>query len=189
MTSADTTASFVPNIALVVVDVQPGFLKVIPDSEVLLKRLRFSISAARLLGMPILFTEQVPDKLGHTEESLLALAPEAACLPKTSFSATGAEGFDRWSSGYEIEHYLLTGIETPICIYQTAIAFIRNDQDVTLLSDCIGARRSDDAREALQALIRSGAHCLPAESIFYSLLRDATHPAFRDYTRLVIQHG
>ncbi len=188
MSDTEDTSIF-SNIALVVVDVQPAFLKVIPQADILLRRLRFAISAANLLGLPVLFTEQVPDKLGQTDDSLLLLAPKAARLAKTSFSATEADGFERWGSGYSIEHYLLAGIETPICVYQTAISLIRDDQEVTLLSDCLGARRQPDAQEALQALIRNGAHCLPAETIFYSLLGNANHPAFREYTRLVIEHA
>jgi nicotinamidase-related amidase len=188
MSDTEDTSMF-SNIALIVVDAQPAFLKVIPEGGLLLRRLRFAVSAAHLLGLPVLFTEQVPDKLGPTDEGLLSLAPGAARLSKTSFSAADAEGFDRWTSGHTIEHYLLTGIETPVCVYQTAISLIRGDQEVTLLSDCLGARRASDAQQALQALIRNGAHCLPSETIFYSLLGDANHPSFRDYNRLVIEHA
>lgn len=183
-----TEEALFPRIALLVVDVQPAFLKVIPNAEELLKRIRFSLSVAKLLGFPVLFTEQVPDKLGGTDESLIALAPGAPRLAKKSFAATGAEGFDSWVAGHGIEHYLIAGIETTICVYQTAISLIRDDQEVTLLTDCVGARRADDARAALNFLSQSSA-CLPSESVFYSLLESAEHPLFRDYTRLVIDHG
>lgn len=181
--------SLFPRVALLVIDVQPAFLKVIPNAEALLQRLRFSLSVANLFGFPVLFTEQVPDKLGGTEESLVKLAPSAPRLAKQRFSATGAEGFNSWVSGHGIEHFLITGIETPICVYQTAISLIRDDQEVTLLTDCVGARRPDDGRNALKFLSHSSAHCLPSETVFYSLLESAEHPLFRDYTRLVIHHG
>jgi hypothetical protein len=57
------------------------------------------------------------------------------------------------------------------------------------LSDAVGARRTDDARVCLDALARSGAHVLPAETVFYALLRDVSHPFFRAYTQLVKSHS
>ena len=56
---------------------------------------------------------------------------------------------------------------------------------MTILSDAVGARRPDDARVCLDALARSGAHVLPAETVFYALLHDVAHPFFKAYTQLV----
>jgi hypothetical protein len=58
-----------------------------------------------------------------------------------------------------------------------------------VLSDAVGARRSEDAATCLAALRQAGAHVLPSETVFYSLLRDATHPFFKNYTKLVKSHG
>jgi hypothetical protein len=56
---------------------------------------------------------------------------------------------------------------------------------VTILSDCVGARRSDDASVCAGALVQAGVHWLPSETVFYSLLRDVQHPFFKAYTQLV----
>jgi hypothetical protein len=56
---------------------------------------------------------------------------------------------------------------------------------VTLLSDCVAARRPDDARVCMEALVRAGVHVLPSETIFYSLLHDVSNPFFKTYTQLV----
>ena len=60
---------------------------------------------------------------------------------------------------------------------------------MTILGDCVGARRPDDARLCLEALIRAGAHVLPSETVFYALLHDVKHPFFKPYTELVKSHG
>jgi nicotinamidase-related amidase len=83
----------------------------------------------------------------------------------------------------------LLGIETSICIYQTAIQALGDDIGVTLLSDCISERRAEDREPVLKQLLSMDAHVLPAETIFYSLLGSAAHPQFRAFTELVKQYA
>lgn len=172
-------------VALLVLDMQAGFLKAVADKDALCKRVSFAISAAQLLGIEVVFTEQVPDKLGETEPALKALAAGAHVFPKTAFSAFGASGLENHLRGRGIAHLLIIGIETPICVYQTATEALRSDFDVTLLSDAISCRRGEDAAAVLPALREAGAHILPAETVFYSILQDADDPRFREFTRLV----
>lgn len=175
-----------PGPVLLCVDLQEVFLKAIPDSQRLLRRCSFAIEAARGFGIPILFTEQVPQKLGATVPAVTALAPGAATCGKVSFSALGDHGIrDRLLESFQADHLIITGLETPICVYQTAVDALRAQIAVTLLSDCIGARRDEDARYALAALERAGVNVLPAETVFYSMLGDTGHPFFKDYTKLV----
>ena len=87
------------------------------------------------------------------------------------------------------EHLLLCGLETPICVYQTAIAALAAGLQVTLLSDALGARRTEDATACLMALRHAGAHVLPSETVFYALLHDVQHPFFKAYTQLVKSHA
>jgi nicotinamidase-related amidase len=171
---------------LVCLDVQPTFMRVIQDGSRVLQRCQLAVASARGLGLPIVFTEQVPDKLGATEPSLLELAPGAPVAPKSTFSALSDGGAREAILGdSNIEHLLLCGIETPICVYQTAIAALGQGLAVTVLSDAVGARRPDDARVCLEGLARLGAHILPTETVFYALLHDASHPFFKEFTKRV----
>lgn len=172
-------------VALVVLDMQAAFLKVIAEAEPLLQRVALAISAARLLDIEVIFTEQVPHKLGGTDEQLLARAPGAAVFAKTAFSALGAKGLVEHLRLRGVDHLLIAGIETPICVYQTASQALHADFDVTLLSDAVGARRPADAAVALDALRAAGAHVLPAETVFYSILQDAADPRLRAFTQLI----
>lgn len=172
-------------VALLVIDMQSVFMKAVPRADMLQKRVAFAIGASQLLGIEVVFTEQVPDKLGTTEESLLALAPQAPVFGKTAFSAFGAEGLAAHLRGRGVRHLLIAGIETPICVYQTATEALRNDFDVTVLADAVGCRRTEDAPFALDAIREAGAFILPSETVFYGILKDASDPRLRAFTQLV----
>jgi nicotinamidase-related amidase len=175
---------------LVSIDMQPVFIKAVAAGDQVQRRCEFAIAAAQGLGLPVLFTEQVPEKLGATAPSLRNLAPAAPVLGKRTFSALGDEAIrDAILRDREVEHLILCGIETSVCVYQTAIAAIAAGLEVTILSDAVSARRPDDARVCLDALARSGAHVLPAETLFYALLHDVGHPFFKQYTQLVKSAG
>jgi nicotinamidase-related amidase len=175
---------------MVCIDMQPVFIRAVAEGERVQKRCEFAVAAAHGLGLPVVFTEQVPEKLGGTVPSLLSQAPQSPVLGKRTFSALAddkirAALFD----DHEAEHLLLCGIETSVCLYQTAVAALAQGLEVTILSDAVSARRPDDARVCLDALGRLGAHVLPSETVFYALLHDVGHPFFKAYTQLVKNAG
>ena len=141
------------------------------------------------MGLDVVFTEQVPQKLGGTSAALLKLLAEPTVFAKTSFSALADPSIRDSLISRSIEHVLLCGIETSVCVHQTALDALAAGMQVTLLSDCVGARRQGDARTCIEALVRAGAHVLPSETVFYSLLHDVTHPFFKAYTQLVKSHA
>jgi nicotinamidase-related amidase len=173
---------------LLCVDMQPRFVAAVADSDRIRRRCEFTLAAAVGLGLPVAFTEQVPAKLGGTAPDLRALAPSAPVWGKSTFSALADPEIRSGLETRHVRHLVICGIETPICVYQTALDAIADGLHVTILSDAVGARRGDDARFCLEALARAGAHILPAETVFYALLRDVSHPFFRDYTQLVRHH-
>jgi len=178
-----------PDTLLLCIDLQPVFLGAMADSARLQARCAFALEASQGLGVPAFFTEQVPAKLGPTDAALRALAPQAEAHGKDAFSAFGDEKITRRLQEIGAEHLLICGLETPVCVYQTALAALRNEYQVTILTDCVGARRPDDAAVALAALARAGCHLLPSETVFYAILNDARHPFFRAYTGLVKKYG
>ncbi|MEC7280880.1 MAG: isochorismatase family protein [Verrucomicrobiota bacterium] len=174
------------HLGLLLIDFQDVFLKEIPDRERLLKRSTFALKAAELLGVSIAVTEQIPEKLGATTEVLRSYWDvNTPVFDKSAFSAFDAEGLHQWIESNQIDHLLLAGIETSICIYQTALQALGADIGVTLLSDCISERRLEDRAPVLEQLLSMDAHILPSETIFYSLLGSAEHPQFREFNELV----
>lgn len=170
---------------LLCIDLQPAFLNAMPGSARVLRRCAFAIEAAQGFGLPVAFTEQVPQKLGGTAPELLALAGKSPVWGKTAFSALADDGIRDALRRRAVQHLVICGLETPVCIYQTALAALDSQHRVTVLADAVAARRDDDARTALAALAQAGVNVLPAETVFYMLLRDAAHPFFKAYTQLV----
>jgi len=170
---------------LLAVDIQTGFLPLLPDSGALIRRCSFALEAAQLLGFGVGITEQVPEKLGPTVPELRALAPKAPLWTKSAFSAWGVPELPKHLSESGITSLLLAGLETPICIYQTARDALAAGIDVTVLADCVQARRPADAQAALAELARLGARVLALEAVCYDWLQDARHPQFRSFTQLV----
>jgi nicotinamidase-related amidase len=166
---------------------QPVFVRAVRDGQLVLRRCQFAVAAARGLGVRVAFTEQVPQKLGATEPSLLALAGTPEVHAKETFSAVAHGGriAGELIAGGGLRHLVVCGVETPICVYQTAVDAVRAGVQVTVLSDCVGARREADARTCLEALAREGARILPAETVWYAHLGGAAHPFFRSFTELV----
>jgi len=178
------------HLGLLLIDFQDAFLQVIPSREQLLRRTCFAVEAANLLGCSIFVTEQLPEKLGPTTACIHELLPDATPVSaKTAFSAMEVDGLYHWIEEHSIDHLLLLGIETPICIYQTAVQALSEDLGITLLADCIGERRPADREPALRQLLSMDAHVLPSETIFYSLLGNAKHPYFREFTQLVKKYA
>ncbi len=174
---------------LLCLDMQPVFLSVIPESGRILRRCSFALEAARGLGLSVLFTEQMPAKLGSTSADLLTLCDEPVTAGKGAFSALGDKKIAAYIRASGLKNLLICGIETPICVYQTAADALKAGYKVTVLADCIGARRADDAVTVLEHLAHAGCAVLPAETVFYGLVHEARHPFFRHYTALVKKYA
>ncbi|HTJ77609.1 MAG TPA: isochorismatase family protein [Rariglobus sp.] len=184
----NTPSSF-PGVLLLCVDLQPVFIKAVAHGDALRQRCAFAIEAATTLGLPVAFTEQMPVKLGGTDPKLVKLAPTAGIYAKNTFSVFADDGIRDALRTMDIEHVILCGLETSVCIYQTALGALEANTQVTVLTDAVSARRPDDAAACLSALARSGVHLLPSETIFYALLHDAAHPLFKDFTKLVKKYS
>lgn len=187
---SDPAPSVPAGTLLLCVDLQPVFVAAVADGAAISGRCALALATAVGLGLPVAFTEQVPEKLGATSPALRTLAPAAPAWAKNTFSALADPAIRAaLLETQPVEHLLLCGVETPICVYQTAVDALAAGLHVTVLSDAVGARRPADARVALDALARHGAHVLPVETVFYALLGTTTHPFFRPFTRLVKEHA
>jgi nicotinamidase-related amidase len=177
--------SNVPGALLICLDLQAPFLGAVEAGAEISRRCQFALRSARGLGIQAAITEQVPAKLGPTIAAIRQADPAAPVFAKTTFSALADDSVRGFVQQLEIEHLILCGLETPICVYQTAIDALNQDIAVTILSDAVGARRPSDATAALDALKRLGAHVLPTETVFYAMLHDTEHPFFKSFTKLV----
>ena len=186
---SQTNEPIIPHLGLLILDVQDSFLKVIPDSKTFTRRVQFCLEVAQLFGLPILFTEQRPDVLGGTRDEVLDLAPSATRIAKTGFSAFSEPAVSEWTQTNDLDHLLITGLETPICVYQSVLDAIGENLAVTVFSDAVSCRRTEDSAFVFEAFKAQDVHVLPSETVFYSILRDSKHPSFKEFTGLVKKYS
>jgi nicotinamidase-related amidase len=170
---------------LVVVDLQGKLAQLMGDKEALFKNVQILIQAARILEIPILWCQQVPEALGPTVPEIAAFLAGVGPINKASFSCCGQEQFNAQLNTLGKEQVLLCGIETHVCIYQTAMDLMEGGLDVTVIGDAVSSRTERNRHIALNRLAAEGAHVSSTEMALFELLKTARHPHFREIAKLV----
>ena len=168
---------------LLVIDVQEKLIPLIANARSLIRNIAFLIDGARLVGVPAQATEQYPKGLGTTVPELAAKLPERPS--KTAFSCCAVpavvEGFR--SAGRP--KVLLAGIETHVCVQQTALDLLALDFRVYISADAVASRSAIDHERALQRLEKAGAIITTSESAVFEWTQGAGNPRFKEISRLV----
>jgi nicotinamidase-related amidase len=168
---------------LCVIDVQERLLAAMPDAPGLVARCRRLAVAARLLDVPTVLTEQYPRGLGRTPVALADALPPA--IEKTSFSCLGCTTFAQ-AIGRGVHVAVLAGLETHVCIAQTALDLLARGLGVAVCVDAIRSRHAIDHEVALRRLEASGAVLVTTEAVLFEWCRTADHPRFQEVRRLVL---
>ena len=136
--------------------------------------------AAKLLGVPIFYTEQYPQGLGPTLEELAAMLPStAARFEKTAFSSLGAPEFAAALAALNRSQVIVVGMEAHVCVLQTALDLASRDYDVYVIEDAVCSRRLENYQNALDRLRQSHITVASAESVVFEWLVDARHEHFK----------
>lgn len=173
---------------LVVIDVQDKLLAKIPAAARLVERTGFLLDVAALLDVPVRATEQYPKGLGPTTDEIARRLPQPAGQ-KTAFSGCGAGTFLEELEMLQRPNVVLAGMETHVCVMQTALDLIEAGLHVFLPVDALSARFSADHDTALRRMEQAGAVPTTAEAVAFEWVRDAAHPQFKAASRLVIARG
>ena len=172
--------------ALVIIDMQEGFRNAIPDFAETAARVARVAHGARLLGVPVVVTEQYPKGLGRTAAEVRSVLPEdLAIVEKTAFSSCGAREFVARLEQAGAKQIIVCGIEAHICVNQTTHDLLARGFQVHLLTDCITARSEQNRRAGLDKMCRSGALPSSTEMALFELMRDARHEQFKAIQRLI----
>jgi nicotinamidase-related amidase len=170
--------------ALAVIDVQESFRPHIQDFSEMAARCALVAHAARLLGVPVVVTEQYPKGLGRTASEIRAVLPEDfEPVEKTAFSSCGAAAFVSRLEG--ARQILLCGIEAHVCVNQTAHDLLALGLQVHILTDCVSSRSAENRRVGLEKMFRSGALPSSTELALFELMRDARHEQFKAIQKLI----
>ena len=171
--------------SLVVVDVQGKLAQLMADKETLFKNIQILIQAAKILEIPILWCQQVPAALGPTVPEIAELLTDVEPIDKACFSCTDCEAFTTKLDAVGRKQVLLCGIETHICIYQTAMDLLAKGFEVAVLADAVSSRTAGNRQIALTRLATEGTAIASTEMALFELLKTAKHPQFRSIAKLV----
>lgn len=171
---------------LVVVDIQESFLAPIAEKEQVLERAKFLIEVAKELGVPILVTEQYAARMGHTHPEILSVLPEGQKrFDKLCFSSCLSDEFMQEWGGIGRKQVVLVGIETHICVNQTAHDFLNAGADVFVCSDATGCRPRDAHEDALKRMRHAGVVIAHTESVAYEWMKQAGTDEFKKVLQIV----
>ena len=175
----------IENCCLAVVDVQGKLAQLMHGKEALFKNIRILIQTARILEMPILWCQQVPDALGPTIPEIAELLADIEPINKATFSCCNADQFNAKLNASQRNQILLCGIETHICIYQTAMNLSRKGFQASVIVDAVSSRTLDNKQIALSRLSTEGVSIYSVEMALFELLQTAEHPKFRQIAKLI----
>src|SRR6056297_4293877 len=130
----------IDNALLLIVDVQGKLARLMHESEAMLHQQQILIEGCRMLELPVVWAEQLPDKLGSTVPELTEKLSGLAPLAKSSFGCCGDEGLMAAIRASGRRQVLLCGIEAHVCVWQTAAALMREDFEVHLVCDAVSSR-------------------------------------------------
>lgn len=170
---------------LVFVDVQGRLAEVMDGVDVLNRNLERMVKGMQLLEVPVLVTEQLPDKLGPTQEPYRSLLQGSEPIAKSAFSCCGEPLFMEALNAYDRKQVVLVGIEAHVCVYQTAMDLVEQGFEVVVVADAVGSRCPQNKALALAAMREAGAEILPTESVLFALIRNAAAPWFKELLGLI----
>lgn len=168
---------------LCVIDVQERLVPAMANASATVESCRRLAVAAGLLGVPIVATEQYRKGLGATVPELSALLPPP--IEKLDFSCWGADAF-REALPEGVAQIVLCGLETHVCVAQTALDLLAQGYAVFLAVDAITSRHSVDRDVAIRRLQAAGAVPTTTEAVLFEWCRSAAHPQFQAVRKLVV---
>ncbi len=166
--------------ALVVIDVQGKLAKIAYESEMLFSNLKNLIRGIQMLEVPIVLTEQLPDKLGPTNPEIANLLSDIEPINKDTFSCCGNDEFMKELTNLARKNILLCSIETHVCVYQTAVDLMDAGYNVHVLADAVSSRFKMNLDIGLERMKEVGACLTCVETVLFELLKVAKGDKFKE---------
>lgn len=171
--------------ALIIVDMQQRFEPVVPDFSFLVGNIIRLVEASRLFALPLFYTEQYPKGLGRTDKVLLEHLSGCDPIEKMRFSICGEQGLLISLQDKGVEQILLVGIETHVCILQSALDLLHLGFDVHLPVDATSSRNPRNRDNAIERLRQHGVTITNCESALFELTEVSGTEEFKTISRLV----
>lgn len=171
------------NCRVLIVDMQEKLLPVVDGASCVASGCRAIADAANIFDIPIRITEQYPKGLGSTFTQLKSFDPEPS--EKLAFSAADASGFGRCQTDDARDRVVVCGIETHICVLQTAFELHNRGWRVSVVADAVGARHTVDHTIGLQRMRDGGIEVVTTEMVLFEWAERAGTPSFKKISQIV----
>lgn len=166
---------------LIVIDVQEKLAARMAERETVIASVKPLVVAARRLAIPILVTEQYPRGIGPTTPELVAaLGEEYRPIEKLSFGCTGEPAFLARFEALRRDHAVLCGMESHVCVLQTALGLLEKGCAVHVAADAVCSRSVENRRTALDLMRQAGAAVTCWETVVFQWLGKAGTQEFKD---------
>lgn len=173
------------NTGLIIIDVQGKLATLVADSDAIIQSISTLVSGMQVLGLPVVWVEQLPDKLGATVPAIAEHLSDSEPFAKSTFSALGNAAISQAIASTGRTDWLVCGIETHICVYQTVCDLVENGYCAHVVSDAVSSRNPQHKALALDKMQRLGAQLSCVEMALYELLERADIPEFKSILPLV----
>jgi nicotinamidase-related amidase len=174
----------IDNTGLIIIDVQGNLAEQMHDKTSLFKHTAMLINGASLLSLPIIWVEQLPEKLGGTHADIAKhLAGKA--FAKSSFSALGSAEIKQAIELADKTDWIVSGIEAHICVYQTARDLMAMNLKVHIATDAVSSRTKENKALGIDAMQAAGAKLTGTEMALFELQQKAEGDTFKKLIKLV----
>jgi len=173
---------------LVVVDIQEKLFKTMAATcqENILKNVPILLAAADELEIPVIVSEQYPRGIGPTIAPLKKKITKAEYIEKVDFAATEVNDFTKALAKAKRRQVILVGMETHICVYQTALGLLELGFDVHVPEDALASRIIENYDAGVSLLLQAGAVVSSTEAILFQLLKRSGSESFKRLQKLII---
>ena len=173
---------------LLIIDIQDRLASVMPEDvlENVIRNNTILLRAANELDIPVIHSEQYPKGLGNTVTEIAQYLTDANnSIMKTSFACSNSAGFNELVAKQKRQQIIIAGIESHVCVLQSAIHLQRQGYAVYVIEDAICSRKKSNHKNAIERLRQSDVIISNTESVLFEWLNDATHPKFKALSKLI----
>lgn len=168
--------------ALLVIDVQERLLPHMHEWQRLLENIEWLVRLAQRLEVPLMVSEQYPKGLGRSRPEIAALVAANQIVDKLHFSCVAARCLEATPVAARAQ-VVVAGIESHVCVLQTALELHAQGKEVFVVADAVGSRDPASGKLALARMRQSGVHIVSREMVGFEWLRQAGTDLFRDVSR------
>lgn len=171
--------------AIVLIDVQGKLAHLMFEKGSLFNNIKILVQGAKLFNIPIIWTEQLPEKLGPTVPEIAKLLHNNKPIEKNVFSCVRNNEFLKRQNTLGAAYFFLAGIETHICVYQTALDLLRAGHEVEVIVDAVSSRNELNKTIGIERIVQSGGRRTTVETLLFEIQEVAEGKRFKELINLI----